>query len=218
MHTHTRLSSKAFLLTALLLIPKYIYPHQQMQGLLEDHLMHECLSIVLKPLMKAAEIAIMMSDPVGNVWHYFMPLAANIVNMPEAAMLACVCRKTSPFTMASYLQFGDSFWHPPHTHSITLDQLASITVNPAHLEAYFDACTEYRLNSICAPFWMDWPLTDPSIFLMSEVLHHWHKQFFDHNCQWCLVAIGTSELNFWFLILQPVTGYCHFAGGILKLK
>ncbi|KAG2098694.1 uncharacterized protein F5147DRAFT_543875, partial [Suillus discolor] len=185
---------------------------------LEDCLMHECLSIILKPLIKAAEVGIMMSDPVGNVWHCLTPLAAYIIDTPEAAMLACVCGKTSPFTMASYLQFGDSFQHPPHTHSITLDQLASITVNPTDLEAYFDACTEYRLNGICTPFWMDWPLTDPSIFLMSEALHHWHKEFFDHDCQWCLVAIGTSELDFWFSILQPVTGYHHFTGGISKLK
>ncbi|KAG0699348.1 hypothetical protein DFH29DRAFT_983549 [Suillus ampliporus] len=159
MRTHTKLSSKAFLLAALLPIPKYLYPHQRMRGLLEDRLMHECLSIVLKLLMKAAEIGIMMSDP-----------------------------------------------------------LASITVDPAHLEAYFDACAEYRLNGVCAPFWMDWPLADPSIFLMSEALHHWHKEFFDHNCQWCLVAIGASELDFRFSILQPVTGYRHFASRISKLK
>ncbi|KAG2030953.1 hypothetical protein BDR03DRAFT_986755 [Suillus americanus] len=175
----------AFLLTALLPIPKYIYPHQRMRGLLEDCLMHECLSIVLKPLMKAAEIGIMMSDLVGSVWHCFTPLAAYITDMPEAAMLAC---------------------------------LTSITVDPAHLEAYFDACAEYRLNGIYAPFWMDWPLADPSIFLMSEALHHWHKEFFDHDCQWCLVAVGASELDFQFSILQPVTGYRHFTSGISKLK
>ncbi|KAG1734641.1 hypothetical protein EDB19DRAFT_1911047 [Suillus lakei] len=107
-----------------------------------------------------------MSDPVGNVQHCFTPLAAYIVDTPETAMLACVCRKTSPFTMASYLQFGYSFWHPPCTRSIMLDQLASITVNPAHLKAYFDACTEHRLNGVYTPFWMDWLLTDPSIFLI----------------------------------------------------
>ncbi|KAG2344690.1 hypothetical protein BDR05DRAFT_881861, partial [Suillus weaverae] len=43
----------------------------------------------------------------------FMPLVAYIVNTPEAAMLACVHGKMSPFTMASYLQFEDDFQHPP---------------------------------------------------------------------------------------------------------
>ncbi|KAG2115446.1 hypothetical protein DEU56DRAFT_748706 [Suillus clintonianus] len=53
---------------------------------------------------------------------------------------------------------------------------------------------------------------------MSEALHHWHKEFFDHDCQWCLVAVGASELDLRFSILQPVTGYRHFTGGISKLK
>lgn len=88
--------------------------------MLEDRLVHECLSIVLKPLMKAAEVGIMMADLVGNVHHCFTPLTAYIVDTPEAAMLACVHGMTSPFTMALYLQFRDNFWHPAHMRSITL--------------------------------------------------------------------------------------------------
>ncbi|KAG1849723.1 hypothetical protein F4604DRAFT_1883751 [Suillus subluteus] len=112
-------------------------------------LIHECLLIMLKPLMKAAEVGIMMSDP-----------------------------------------------------------LTSITVNPNDLEAYFEACTDMWLNGVYTPFWMDWPLADPSIFLMPESLHHWHKEFYDHDLQWCIA----------FSILQPTTGYRHFSGGITKLK
>ncbi|KAG1861974.1 hypothetical protein C8R48DRAFT_774055 [Suillus tomentosus] len=185
MCTRTKLSSKAFLLMALLPISNYLYSNKCMQGMLEDRLIHQCLSIVLQPLMKAAEVGIMMSDLVGNVQHCFTPLAAYIVDTPEAAMLACICRKTSLFTMASYLQFGDSFQHLSHNRSITLDQLNSITFDPNNLEVYFDAYAEYRLNS---------------------------------NRQWCLTIVGTSELDFRFLILQPITGYCHFTGGISRLK
>ncbi|KAG1786632.1 uncharacterized protein HD556DRAFT_1248030 [Suillus plorans] len=190
MSTCTKLSSRAFLLTALLHIPEYLYPNQWMWGMLEDRLMHECLSIVLKPLMIAAEIGIMMSNPVGNVRHCFMPLALYIVNTPEACMLACVRRKTSLFTLASYLEFGDNFHHPECTCSITLEQLDSITVNPNNLEAYFQACKEYQLNGVHSPFWKDWPLADPSVFLTPEPLHHWHKEFYDHDLQWCLIVVG----------------------------
>ncbi|KAG1886159.1 hypothetical protein F4604DRAFT_1917863 [Suillus subluteus] len=143
MNTCTKLSSKAFLLTALLPIPQYLHSNAQMRGMLEDHLVHECLSIVLKPLMKAAEIGIMMSDPAGNVCHCFTPLAAYIVDTPEACMLACVHGKTSLFTLALYLEFGDGFRHPKHTRSITLKQLNSIKVDPNDLEAYFQACKQY---------------------------------------------------------------------------
>ncbi|KAG2158271.1 uncharacterized protein EDB93DRAFT_1238045 [Suillus bovinus] len=194
MHTRMKLSPKAFMLTALLPIPKYLHPNQQMCGMLEDHLVHECLSIVLKPLMIVAEVGIMMYDLVGNVQHCFMPLAVYIVDTPEAAMLACVRGKTSPFTMAF------------------------ITVDPNDLKAYFEACAEHRLNGVHAPFWKGFPHADPSIFLMPEPLHHWHKEFYDHNLQWCLKVVGAQELDFRFSILQPITGYHHFAGGISKLK
>ncbi|KAG2101102.1 uncharacterized protein F5147DRAFT_655431 [Suillus discolor] len=156
-----------------------------------------------RPLMKATEVGIMMSNPVGNVHHCFTPLAAYIIDTPEAAMLAC---------------FGDNFRHPAHTHSITLGQLASITVNSDDLEAYFEACADSRLNGVYAPFWMDWPLADPSVFLTPESLHHWHKEFYDHNLQWCIMVVGAQELDFQFSILQPTTGYRHFPGGISKLK
>ncbi|KAG1843085.1 hypothetical protein C8R48DRAFT_619062 [Suillus tomentosus] len=168
MSTRTKLSSRAFLLTALLPIPEYLYPKQRMRGMLEDRLMHECLSIVLKPLMIATEIGIMMSDP--------------------------------------------------RTRSITLEQLDSITVDPDDLEAYFQACEEYRLNGVHSPFWKDWPLADPSVFLTPEPLHHWHKEFYDHNLQWCLIVVGAQELDFRISILQPTVGYRHFHGGISKLK
>ncbi|KAG2047506.1 hypothetical protein BDR06DRAFT_976686 [Suillus hirtellus] len=171
------------------------------------------LLMTLLPIPK-----IMISNPVGNVRHCFTPLAAYIVDTPEVAMLACVHGKTSPFTMALYLQFGDNFQHPAHTRSITLGQLAGITVNPDDLEAYFEACADLWLNGVHAPFWMDWPLADPSIFLMPESLHHWHKEFYDHNLQWCIVVVGAQELDFQFSILQPTTGYCHFSGRISKLK
>ncbi|KAG2051089.1 hypothetical protein BDR06DRAFT_1061819, partial [Suillus hirtellus] len=198
MCTCTKLLSRAFLLTALLPIPQYLHPNQRMWGVLEDCLIHECLVIVLKPLMIAAEIGIMMSDPVGNIRHCYTPLAAYIVDTPKACMLACVRGKTSPFTMASYLEFGDSFRHPERTRSVTLEQLVNIKADPNNLKAFFEACTEYRLNSVHAPFWMYWPYADPSVFLMPESLHHWHKEFWDHDLHWCLVAVGVLELDFRF--------------------
>ncbi|KAG2146502.1 uncharacterized protein EDB93DRAFT_1085970, partial [Suillus bovinus] len=143
MCTCTKLSSRAFLLIALPPIPHYLHPNQRMWGMLEDHLIHECLVIVLKPLMIAAEIRIMMSDPVGNVHHCYMPLAAYIIDTPEACMLACVRGKTSPFTMVSYLEFGGDFRHPKCTRSITLEQLANIKANSNNHKACFRCWRKY---------------------------------------------------------------------------
>ncbi|KAG2032849.1 hypothetical protein BDR03DRAFT_1014891 [Suillus americanus] len=144
-----------------------------------------------------------MSDPVGNIRHCFTPLAAYIVDTPEACMFACACvhGKTSPFTLASYLQFRDNFCHPACICAITLEQLTSIDVDPNDLEGFFAAC-----------------FSDPAIFLTPEALHHWHKQFYAHDVQWCLAVLGVLEFDFRVSILQPITGYCHFPNGVSKLK
>ena len=132
----------------------------------------------------------MMSDPVGSLQYCYTPLAAYIADTPEAATIAAVTGKTSHLTTALYKQFGDPYCHPPHTASATLSQLASIIesqgVSPDNIKAYVKKAMEHRLNGVHDPFWRDWPLAQPNVFLTPELLHHWHKQFWDHNVKWCI--------------------------------
>ncbi|KAF8436374.1 hypothetical protein L210DRAFT_3319453, partial [Boletus edulis BED1] len=106
MAVRNKASSHAFLLLALMPISQFLHPNKRMCSVLDARLFHQCLDIVVEPLKTAARIGRMMSDPVGNLQHCFTPLAAYIVDTPEACMLACVCGKTSPVTMASYKEFG----------------------------------------------------------------------------------------------------------------
>ena len=117
-----------------------------------------------------------------------------------------------------YKEFGDAFRHPPRTAKSTLDQLASITCDPLDVEGYFDACSDFRLNGVFLPFWGNWPLADPSWFLTPEALHHWHRQFYDHDVRWCLRAVGAQELDSRFSVLQKLTMFRHFKDGISNLK
>ena len=68
------------------------------------------------------------------------------------------------------------------------------------------------------PFWRDWPLAEPSLFLTPEPLHHWHKMFWDHDSKWCIWAVGAAKIDFQFLVLQPHVGFRHFTEGISGLK
>ncbi|KAF9007142.1 hypothetical protein BDQ17DRAFT_1423213 [Cyathus striatus] len=102
MEFHNKSSNNLFILLALLPIPRYIHPKRRFCGVLENRLIHACLGFILEPLKKAAQLGCMMSDPVGNVQYCYTPLAAYIVDTPEAAMLAGVGGKTSPLTMAYY--------------------------------------------------------------------------------------------------------------------
>ena len=80
----TKASNHAFILLAILPIPKFLHKNKKIWGVLENRLIHECIDFIVKPLKKAAEIGIMMSDPLG--WHRycFTPLVSAIIDTPKA--------------------------------------------------------------------------------------------------------------------------------------
>ena len=102
-------SNHAFLLLALLPVPKFIYKDQRIHGVLESRMIHKCLDFILKPLKIVAKIGMIMSDPASQACYVFTPLAAYMVDVQEALLLVAVAGKTSHLTMATYKEFGDSF-------------------------------------------------------------------------------------------------------------
>ena len=208
------------MLTALLPVPKFIHPSRRMRGVLEDRLVHQCLDIILYPLKQAARFGTMLPDFNGDVRYCFTPLASYICDTPEAAMLATVGGKTSPLTMAMFKQFGDPYRHEPRTRSTTLAQLsvAISKANPTDIEAFFREAQRFRLNGVHEPFWRDYPLTCPSLFLTPEFLHLLHRESWDHDVKWCINVVSPAEIDFRFSILQPIVGFQHYKGSITRLK
>jgi hypothetical protein len=224
MSYRSKASHHAFLLLALLPIPKFI-AHDKIRGVLENRLIHECLDHILLPLKQAATNGIMMDDPRGFSCYSFTgtPLAGVIVDTPEAGMMAVTAPKASHLTMAMHKQFGDPFRHEPQTASTTLAQIhaTSSKVDPTlDIKAYLKASKEFCLNGVHLPFWRDWPLVDLPINFPPEVLHHLHNFFWDHEMRWCINVAGTgsTEIDFRFSILHPHTGYRHFKEGVSKMK
>ncbi|KAJ7808909.1 hypothetical protein B0H14DRAFT_3090219 [Mycena olivaceomarginata] len=86
------------------------------------------------------------------------------------------------------------------------------------LATYVKNAKAVGLNGVHKPFWADYPMADPAIFLTPEILHHWLKMFWDHLCKWCIQAVGAAEIDFRFSVLRPHTGMRHFKGGISKGK
>ena len=218
----SKASNRAFMLLALLPVPKFIEKSHEIRGVLESRLIHECLDFVLKPLKTAAAVGVIMSDPWHGQQYCYTPIAAYIMDYMEAVVIAGVAGKTSPVTTASYKQFGDAFLHPPRTAALTLSQLAALRAKcdpDTDLALYIKtAKNTYRLNGVDKPFWRDWAMANPANFLTPEPLHYWHRFCWDHEVQWCLNALGVAELDFRFSVLPPHVGYWQFKEGISKLK
>ena len=213
-------------LIALLPCPKFLGLKKSLHGIMENRLFHHCLDIVCKPLKEASTNGIPMADSLGRIRLCFTPIAAYIVDTPEAALIAGVGGKTSHLTLASHKSFGDHFRHPTRLGTLTLSQIKHVSekIDPWDLESFAKEVKQcYRLNGVHLPFWRNWTLPDgtvaePSQFLTPEPLHHWHKQFWDHDAKWCIRAVGAEELDFRFSLLQPCVGFRHFKAGISSLK
>ena len=104
------------------------------------------------------------------------------------------------------------------TTLLQLIALQSQGINSLDLKAYGKEAMKYRLNGVHEPFFRDWPMAQPCLFLTPEPLHHWHKAFWDHNVKWCINVLGSGEINFQFLVLHPSTGFHQFPDGIASLK
>ena len=228
MATRMKSSSHAFILTALLPCPKFLAKDRPIRSVLENRVIHLCLDVITKPLKLAAHAGRMMADPCGYSRFCFTALASYIVDTPEASMVACVAGKTSHLTMADYRVFGDPVRQEPRTASTTLAQLSALSTsfNPLDLSTYLPAAKSIRLNGIHLPFWRDWTFesptqtleSDPCQFLTPEPLHHWHKQFWDHDVKWAVRVVGGDEFDFRFATIQPIVGFKHFKDGLSKLK
>ncbi|KAG1804402.1 uncharacterized protein BJ212DRAFT_1449761 [Suillus subaureus] len=88
-HSEIRMkaTSHAWACIAYIPTPEYIVNHD-FSGVLEVHLWHRCMDMVLQNLKVTAQVGEFMTDPMG-CWHYaFTPLAAHISDLPEQLMIA----------------------------------------------------------------------------------------------------------------------------------
>ena len=207
--TRRKGSTNSYLLLALLPIPKFLHPNQRLCGVLADRLLHQVISIAVKPLKKAAEVGHMMSDPLGNLKYCFTPIVAHIADTPEQHIIACVTSNASAVTMATAEQFGDPIWCSPRTASTTRQWLIVVkrTTRSSNLSLYFKACWKFQINGVSLPYWLNWALAEPSSFITIEALHQYFKMFWDHDRKWCSRMLGPEELDFRFSLLQTCRGY-----------
>ena len=213
-------SLHAHVLLALLPVASFLHPKTRVRSLLSDRLIHESLDFVLQPLKVAANVGIMMSDPLGSLRYCFTPLVAYIADTPEQCLLSCVSSKASPISIATHKEFGDSRPHPPRTAAKTLGDIeqACTAADPDNWESFLKVSRRHYLNGVHKPFWRNWVLCNPSIFFNPEVLHHFHRLFWDHDLQWCLTVVGPDELDYRLSLVQVAVGYRSFHEGVSKLK
>jgi hypothetical protein len=213
-------TAHAFVLAAYLPIPKFLDVSAPVQAALAARIYHICLGIISQNLKPAERNGELMPDPSGALRHCHTPLTSWIGDLPEQRILACVLSNQSPFTLATFEQFGDlhNLLRRDHDHTLNLIRQACQSADPASLPKFVAVCQALGLNGVHQPFWMDWGHADPSFFLTVDILHAFHKFFFDHPVKWIINIMGGEELDRRIAALQPRVGVRHWRNGISKLK
>lgn len=88
--------------------------------------------------------------------------------------------------------------HPCHTYIHALANITCVDARVApgdDIAAYLKVSVEYGISGVEHPYWEVWGAADPSIVITPDVLHVWHKLYFDHVRKWVINIIGGPELD-----------------------
>ena len=127
-------------------------------------------------------------------------------------MIACITKSVSPVTIAEKNQFGDGILYAPRDGELTLQKLHELCqqINPWRLQEFLAEAKKHNLSGVQLPFWRNWRFSNPSIFLIGELLHYGHKLFFDHPFKWCKVLLGHNEIDVRYRIQHKRVSVRHF--------
>ena len=161
-HIQSKTSLHAYLLLALLPIAKFTHKDTRVRGLLQDWLVHQSPNIILVPLKIAAQVGIMMNDPMGNLRYCYTLLASWIADMLEEGLLAATGPKPSPVTTATLKNFGDPYRHSPHTGETMLRAIctACTKYSPRDYKNFIKTVKALFLNGVTDPCWKGWALSN----------------------------------------------------------
>lgn len=201
-------------------IPKPKFLEKKFQGMLQARLFHMCFDVIFRRLKQCSKNPQMMVDPSGELRRTRTLLPAHIADLPEQRDVAVVSTSQSPSSMANTKTFGLNRAQKVRTGKMTLARIRKVVakVDPNDLKKFERAAKKEGLNGVVEPFWRDWKFADPSVFLVPDALHQWHKLFMDHILKWGRDLLTDDEMDKRISCLQPVVGYRHFRNGFTRFQ
>lgn len=165
----SQLSTKTWVVLAYIPVVRFEGKHSKA---LEARYFHQCVRLILSPLISVRETGYPITLGSGNVLNCFFRLAAWIADYEEQVLLNCIKSKTSTTTLAGSKELGESNPKPLRTREFMLGALARLAheCDVADMANYKEAAKSLGLSAVNSPFWLDHPEYDPSL--------HSHPIFF----------------------------------------
>ncbi|EUC59000.1 hypothetical protein RSOL_290910 [Rhizoctonia solani AG-3 Rhs1AP] len=196
----------------------------KLMGLLNRRLLHRCLSIVTRPLRRTEPHRV--TDPDGYIRQVVYKLMAYIADFEEQTRLTGIGSKSCPHCMANASNLGSAEVQSPRTSASILQAIEDVkqVLAEKYPEDRYDAmdflkeCKAFGLNGVDKPFWRLIPDGDICEILSPDLLHGFHKFFYDHIFQWNSLSLGESEMDARMRSQIRLTGDRIFRNGVSHLS
>lgn len=173
-------------------------------------LFHNCMCLVMEPLIEAGHGGVEMICADQNICRIFLILAAYIVDHPEQCLIACCKENHCPRCVVRPNQRGDH-------HNSPLQNVHETRTTLRHHQNGEDPhlFEDQGLRAIHYPFWVYLPHTNIFSCITPNILHQLHKGVFkDHIVSWCASIMSDSEFDACFQAMSEFHGLRHFKQGI----
>ncbi|KAG8708187.1 hypothetical protein FRC08_000066 [Ceratobasidium sp. 394] len=137
-------------------------------------------------------------DPEGFIRLIFYVLIAYLADLEEQFKIAALDKSNCIHCMATTNEFGSPDIFKQRTCKHTLEAIAQVQaergINADPYEFALGA-DKHRLGDVEFPFWESLPFMDICSALSLDLLHGFHKFFFDHVFQWNVNSLGEDEVD-----------------------
>jgi Plavaka transposase len=189
-------------------------------GDLKMRLFHQCMEILLCPLIGAGTRGLKMTDSKGAVRMCYPFVAGYLADHPEQCLVNCCLQNVCPTTLATFRQMGDPTPAAPRTREWILARIneACGEKDPAAIGPYHKVASSLGINGVNKPFWRNLPRYEPNLVIAPDLLHGPGIFWRNHLFLWIQRLVGTKILDRRLMALQPVAGYKSFKNGISHLS
>ncbi|KAG8754251.1 hypothetical protein FRC11_006750 [Ceratobasidium sp. 423] len=188
-------------------------------GILSRRLFHICMEIICQPLRELNVHEI--TDPDGNIRLIFYVLLAYLADLEEQYLISALDKSNCIHCVATTDEFGSPDEQPTQTSKSILTAIERVQearqVNADPYEFSLSAGKE-RLCNVEYPFWANLPFVDICQVLSVDLLHRFHKFFYDHPFKWNMNSLGDDEIDAQMKAQVPYSGSRVFHKGISHIS
>ncbi|KAG8691040.1 hypothetical protein FRC11_007309 [Ceratobasidium sp. 423] len=184
---------------------------------------HRCMEIITQPFQSAKPHEV--ADPDGIPRSVVFDFAAYGADLEEQCMICGTERNSCPHCVSKGKNLGDPGCQPRRSSEQILKDIKCVLTDfqiahncaPDPLE-FWERGKKFGLNGVHKPFWARFPDFEITLALSPDLLHGFHKCYYDHIHKWNLTGLGADEYDTRLKAQIPMPGEKMFSKGISKVN